>query len=335
MYKSKDPSWVDHLGVDAIGSPSGELVRETMREWSLAKHRKPSPEEICLINSLEPGKCPRCGSERIVRNGHRKDGVGLWKCRSCGLSFNPLTGTVFDGKKIPISEWTEYLLHLFEFHSVATSARDNRNAYTTGRYWLAKVFATLKGCQGGVMLEGKVWLDETYVPVDKCERAMGKDGKAPRGISSNLLAIGAATDGRSLYVVCEWASKPSKKRTLAAFRDHIKPGSTLVHDGDNSHSSLVDALGLKSEVHKTAETKGMPDRANPMDRINDVHSLLKRFLGDHGGYARKDLQGWLDLFWFIWSDPPSRYLKIVRFVQKAVSGANLIRYRAFYKKKDR
>lgn len=279
-------------------------------------------------------ECPFCGSAEIVRNGHRKDGVSLWRCRSCGKSFNPLTGTIFDSRKIPMSEWVEFLLHLFEFHSLSTSSRDNRNAETTGIYWLSKVFATLDGCQKDVVLKDKVWFDETFVPVDKKERVT-KDGKKLRGISKNLIAIGIATDGKGMYAVAEWASKPSKKRTYDLFKGHIKPGSVLVHDGDNSHSKLIKELGLISEVHPAKETKGLDDKDNPMDKINDVHSLLKRFLREHGGYARADLQGWIDLFWFIWSDPPSRYEKVERFLQMAVSGKKIIRYRDYYATKRR
>ena len=62
-------------------------------------------------------------------------------------SFTPLTNTIFDSHKIPISEWFEFLLSLFEFHSIKTSSYDNRNVESTGRYWLLKVFEVLKGIQ--------------------------------------------------------------------------------------------------------------------------------------------------------------------------------------------
>ncbi len=75
-------------------------------------------------------------------------------CRSCGRGSNPLTGTVLNSRKMPISEWIEYLLHLLEFHSVVTYARDNRRTHTTGVYWLRKVFAALEGCQDFVVLSG-------------------------------------------------------------------------------------------------------------------------------------------------------------------------------------
>ena len=174
------------------------------------------PEEAAMVNSAPVPGCPFCGSEALAKDGRRKDGVQKYLCRSCGRRFNPLTGTVFDSHKIPISEWIEYLLHLFEFHSVVTSARDNRNAHTTGVYWLRKVFAVLEGCQDSVVLSGDVWLDETYVSVGKKDRVT-KGGKLLRGVSRNKIAIGVATDGRSVVAIPEWASKPSKKRIPATF----------------------------------------------------------------------------------------------------------------------
>ena len=101
-----------------------------------------------MVNAARADRCAHCGSADVVRDGKRGDGVQKYLCRSCGKRFNPLTNTVFDSRKIPVSEWVEFLLHLFEFHSVKTSARDNRNAGTTGVYWLRKVFAVFGGVPG-------------------------------------------------------------------------------------------------------------------------------------------------------------------------------------------
>ena len=331
MKKNQDPLWSCFGLSEEV--PEERLVGSTSREWYEAKHPRPSPDEIALVNSAVPEACPFCGCGRIAKNGRRPDGVQKYSCRGCGRSFNPLTGTLFDSRKIPLSEWVEFLLHLFEFHSVKTSARDNRNAESTGKYWLAKVFSALEGCQDGVVLAGRVWLDETFVKVDARDR-QSKGGRGLRGISRNLIAIGTATDGKGLLVAAEWRSKPAKRSTLELFGKHITPGSTLVHDGDNSHRGLIESLGLESEVHPTSETKGLGDNENPMDPINDVHDKLKRFLRSHGGYARRDLQGWLNLFWFIWSEPRNRYEKAARLIKMAISANKIIRYRDLYGKKD-
>lgn len=142
------------------GSDAEKLIESTVPEWHEQKHRKPSPEEIGFINSIPIRQCPRCGSGVIARDGKGSNGIQRFVCRGCGRRFSPLTDTIFDSKKIPISEWIEYLLHLFEYHSLKTSATDNRNSETTGGYWLSEVFAVLKGIQRGVALKGTVWADE-------------------------------------------------------------------------------------------------------------------------------------------------------------------------------
>ena len=54
-------------------------------------------------------QCPRCGSPAIEGNGRDANGVRRWRCLSCGRAFNPATGTVFDGRKLPVADWTEFL----------------------------------------------------------------------------------------------------------------------------------------------------------------------------------------------------------------------------------
>lgn len=335
MRKEKDPRWGNPFayGKEVAYSKSELLILDTLSEWEAAKHPRISKPETEFINSLDMSCRPFCGSAEIVRNGHRKDGTALFRCRSCGRSFNPLTGTVFDSRKIMISEWMEFLIHLFEFHSLVSSSRDNRNAENTGIYWLSKAFSVLEGTQEGTMLKGRIWLDETFVGVEKKKRVR-KDGKKLRGISRNLIAIGTATDGESVFIVPEFVSKPNRKTTLNIFENHIAPGSTLVHDGDNSHSLLIERLSLKSEVHPTGETKGLEDISNPMDPINDIHSLFKLFMKTHSSYSREDLEGWTDLFAFICNEPENRYEKVDKFIRMAVSKRKIIRYRDLFAKND-
>lgn len=41
----------------------------------------------------------------------------------------------------------------------------NRNAYTTTKYWMKKLFLILEDWQESIMLEGNIHLDETYYPL--------------------------------------------------------------------------------------------------------------------------------------------------------------------------
>ena len=49
-------------------------------------------------------RCPHCSSVRVARktDGRR---VGRWNCHCCKSSFNVLSGTIFQGTKIPLQKW--------------------------------------------------------------------------------------------------------------------------------------------------------------------------------------------------------------------------------------
>ena len=65
-------------------------------------------------------------------------------CSSCGKTFLPTTGTIFDEHRISISEWMEYCLNLFRHVSITADSWSNKNAFATSRYWLQKLFLTLE-----------------------------------------------------------------------------------------------------------------------------------------------------------------------------------------------
>ena len=319
---------------DSQKTDAQALVEATVMEWYEAKHRTTSKEEVAFINSIPVTCCPFCGSTNFVKAGHDSSGIQRFKCVDCKHRFNPFTNTIFDEKKIAISEWIEYLLHLFEFHSIFTSAFDNRNAASTGKYWLIKVFQILKGIQDDVVLSDTVWLDETYLPVIK-SKTIAKDGKKLRGVSRNKICICCARDkhGKSLMIVTN-TSKPSLKSTWASYGSHIAPESTLIHDGEHSHSVLIERLNLKSEVHTTDETKGLEGKDNPLYEVNRIHFFLKRFMREHGSYKREDLQDWMNLLWFILNDPSDKYDKVLKFFTLAVSSPMTVRYRSVMSKKS-
>ena len=296
-----------------------KLISSTVTEWYEAKHRDPSEEEIKLINNIEITECPACGSTSLKKAGYNHEGIQRYKCKDCNVRFTALTNTIFQDRKIPISEWIEYLMHLFEFHSIATSARDNRNASTTCTYWLHKVFAVLEDIQKHVVLEGNVYIDEMFFPVIKSKTVL-KDGKKLRGISRNKICVGCGYDDKGhVLLIVENTSKPSDRSTWNAYGTHIKPESTLHHDGEKSHGILISNLNLTSIVYTSEETKGLKDEDNPLDPINDLHGLAKRFMREHGGYDRSNLQGWMNLIWFILSEPYNRFEKIRNFIEIAIS----------------
>jgi hypothetical protein len=285
--------------------------------------------EADMINSYIPTKCPFCGSERFRRRGLTESGIQRYFCR-CGKAFLPTTGTIFDDRKISISEWMEFCLNLFRHVSINADSWSNKNAFTTSRYWLQKLFLTLEGVQNGIILSGKVWLDETFYSVHSEDIVRNEDGTKLRGLSKNQICIGVATDKTNTVLFAEGTGKPSQKRTLELLRSHITTGSTLIHDEESAHEKLIRALSLESISYSSKDLKGLPDKENPMNPVNRIHAILKKFLNSHGGFKREYLQGYLDMFAFI-TNPPSELLeKVALVVKMAFENPKSLRYRDFY-----
>lgn len=191
----------------------------------------------------------------------------------------------------------------------------------------------LKGIQRDVVLKGTVWADEKLfdAPNAAKERAKTKTGSSlSRGCQ---YYVATATDGERAMFLVMGRSKPSDKACMGTYGKHIAEESVLIHDGEPSHNSFIDALALKSEVHPSAKTKGLKDAENPMDPINDIHDKMEKFMSAHPGYDRSRLQDWMNLFWFVWCTPGDKMDKVKAFLKLAVSKRIRIKYREVYGKK--
>lgn len=308
-------------------TPTQRFLQTHYRERYTARHPKLSETgEADLINSFVPVHCPYCNSEQFVKRGFTANGVQRYLC-SCGQTFLPTTNTIFDNRKIAISEWMEYCLNLFRYVSINADSWNNKNAFTTSRYWLEKLFMTLANYQQNIVLSGMVWLDETYYPVINSQIDRKEDGSKYRGLSHNQICIGAATDKENIVCYVEGTGKPSQRKTYDAFSNHISTGSTLIHDKEEAHKKLVLTLGLKNQEHLSKNLKGLKDSENPMNPINRVHDSLKKFLNAHSGFNRDGIQDYLNLFVFVRNPPHEPLEKVARIVNLAFGNPKSLRYR--------
>ena len=192
--------------------------------------------EAEMINSFEPNHCPFCGSDDFIKNGFDKNGIRRYRC-CCGKRFKPTTGTIFDSRKIGVCEWIEYCLNIFRYVSLNADLWNNKNAISTSKYWLEKLFLTLENSQSSAVLSGTVWLDETYYSLMLRDRIRDENGNLLRGLSRNQICIGVATDKEHTMCFVEGLGKPSQKRSYDTFKDHIETGSTLIHDKEKTQKA--------------------------------------------------------------------------------------------------
>lgn len=218
-------------------------------------------------------------------------------------------------------------MNIFRYVSLNADSWNNRNAISTSKYWLEKLFLTLENSQNNVILSGTVWLDETYYSLMMRERVRDESGRLLRGLSRNQICIGVATDKKHTICFVEGFGKPSQKRSYDAFKDHIAPGSTLIHDKEKTHKKLVEKLGLKSVSYSSAELKGLADSENPLDTVNRIHCLLKMFLNAHSGFSRDDLQNYLNLYSFVINPPSDHLEKVEKIIKMVFENPKSLKYR--------
>ena len=224
----------------------------------------------------------------------------------------------------------EYCLNLFRHVSITASSWNNKNAFTTSRYWLQKLFLTLENVQNSIVLSDCVWLDETFYTVRSEDIVTKDNGDKLRGLSRNQICIGVATDKEYSLFLVEGTGQPTQKRTLETFRNHIKPSSILIHDEEKAHAELVEELSLDSRAYSSKALKGLADKDNPLNPVNRCHDILKKFLNTHSSFDRDNLQGYLNLFAFVTNPPVEMLEKVELVIKMAFENPKLLRYRHFY-----
>mgnify|MGYP003313836207 CR=1 FL=1 len=303
-----------------------DFYAQKIFNWYQEKHDYPMFEEVEFLNSFERTHCPRCYSPKIIKNGYTPNLLKKYRCKDCNFSFNQLTNTFLDSKKISLGDWIQFLLGLFSFNSTKSTSFLNRNATKTGIYWLEKVFIVLKQYQENIILNKKVWIDETFVSVNKKHQKL-KNGKLYRGISRNKICICTGTNKKQTFLIVSKKSKLDEKTCFEIYKDHIEKGSCLIHDSEKSHNILVKELDLKEKKYLAKEIKALNGEKNPLHQINKIHSLLKYFLTVHRGINKDNLQNWLNLFSFIINKPFDQNLKVILFIKMAFSCNFTLRYR--------
>ena len=318
----------DKLGEEDL-TPAQALVRATHKSVYTFRHESYAGD-IDFFNQFTRDCCPWCGSDLISKRGHEKSGLQRYQCGNCKKSFSPVTGTIFEDRKLPLPAWVDFFLQLFSFESINAMTREDRRSDTTIPYWLGKVFSVLEGIQDGMVLSGRVQIDETYYPVPGKE-AVVVDGKLLRGLSKNkiCIAIGCDNSGHSCFARAGFG-KPSAGRILEAYAAHIECGSLLVHDMEKAHRKLVEELELKEEVYNSKLISKLDDADNPLGDVNRLCYLLKRFLNSHSGFDRNDLDGWLNLFSVMMNPPANKMEKAVFMLNRAMGNPKTLRFRDFY-----
>lgn len=254
------------------------------------------PTQEACIDHLEsirwPDKtvCPLCGSDHVARQ-QDGDRVGRWKCYGCKSSFNVLSGTIFQGTKIPLQKWfvaIAILLNAKKSVSSCQLARDLGMNQKSAWYMAMRIREAM--VDRDAFLLGIVEADETYIGGKPRKSDRNDDDPPKRGRGSKKLpVIGALARGGK--VVAEPSPKVTAKTLKAFLSRHILPErSVLITDEFPGYRPMGEWIPHETINHTVAYAEGLVHTQS----IEGFWSLVKRAIfGQHHHYTREHASAYI------------------------------------------
>ena len=251
-------------------------------------------QELAILYERIPS-CPVCGSHEYISYGETPEGKTRFECKDCGRYYNLISNTIFHSTNKGFDTWATYLILMSFNVPLEMSEEICEISHPTAMLWRKKIFATVNGYQDHLYLKDRVWIDETYVYDSSLLHE--DDYKKKRGLSKDLICIVVAIDiHKNTYAMICGHGKPSATRIYKALKDHIIPGSVVIHDGEKAHNLLIEKLSLKSEAYKADKNSRV--YLENMALINNMCSWLKRYIFRFIGMKAENLQSYLN--WFVY-----------------------------------
>jgi transposase-like protein len=212
-----------------------DLTAEQRQELDLVLSGRDGEAEVAAAIDAcvrDDRQCPHCGTPGAVKRGSA-NGLRRYRCKSCGKSFNALTGTPLARLRLK-ERWLAFTQSLSVGDTVRGSAAQCDVALTTAFRWRHRFLKAVKTTTAP--LRGIVEADETYLldsrkgdrQLDRPPRKRG--GKAAkRGLSREQVPILVAAD-RTGTTVSAVLPAVSALAIQAVLEPSIGPDVLLVTD---------------------------------------------------------------------------------------------------------
>jgi transposase-like protein len=270
----------------------------SQREQALSWFQQGTQSEVILNNlSQQQPECPHCHHEHAIHWGN-SHGLPRYRCKSCGKTFNLLTGT-------PLAHlrhhecWGSYAQALVDGLSVRKAAQHCGVHKDTAFRWRHR-FLTLPAKAEPAILEGIVEADETYfLESHKGERHLSRPPRkrggtaTKRGLSEEQIPVLIARDrSRTTFdAVLPQADSAALETILGPV---IQQDAVLCSDGSAIYRRFTRKARLE---HRPINLSAGIRVQSPfhIQNVNAYDSRLKGWMARFHGVATKYLAnhlGW-------------------------------------------
>ena len=251
-----------------------------------------------LQNRLEElgvnSACPKCGSNVIVKNGKRANGVREYKCTSCGGKFTLFTGTILEKTRWHWDIWIKVLEMTLNDYSIEKTVNVLERDYgcegidpKTVWLWRLKLIHAMASVPMP-KLSGVIQVDETFIRESqkgsrhlnsylKKEERKPRYGRMPSKLGNmgpEFATVTTAIDNRG-YCVCKVSGlgKLTTEQFYDSFEPHFESVSFLCSDGNNTYEEYCEMLNIPHYIKPSAYLDIIvkngyvtPDFADPVKR---------------------------------------------------------------------
>lgn len=218
---------------------------------------------------------------------------GRYKCKNTGKEFNILTGTLFQGTKIPLPTWFEII---FREHSdkrglsSTTVARDYGITQRTAWHMLHKIRNAM-GKENHQELNGTVEVDEYYEGGSLKNMHYDKKLAVKEKEHQNKKLLQGFVE-RGGNAVINIIPDRSDSTLAAGVIRYVKPGSTLYSDDNPSYQKLPPLYNQSIVVHSKGNYVCKDNKDIYTNTIESVWAVFNRTIETHIHVSEKHLQNY-------------------------------------------
>ena len=288
-------------------STQSELLNTLLQEHELrGKILQDASEEVTSKRKNKP--CPHCTSVKVHKRG-KKRGVQMYQCNECKKWYSETTGTPLYDIKLK-SKWQSYLRCMEQGMPIKKIAKELNISIQTSFDWRHKILSSLDQFVPKTLSE-EVECDELELPLnnkgsktlDREPRKRGSDFKRnteDKDITVVQVVTAVERNGNK-YLKAVESKRLSKEEIEKVFEGKLSENATLITDKHPSFRAFArDNPSIKHKALLAKEHVDKIDKSIHLQKVNNVHSQLRKFLRPFNGVSSKYLQNYLN--WYAYVD---------------------------------
>ena len=243
-----------------------------------------------------PTHCPHCQAAQL-RSWGSSHGLPRYRCKACGKTFNPLTGTAL-ARLRKREQWTRYAEVLIEGVSLREAAHrcqiDKNTAFRWRHRFLRDAAGHRAEHEAGIVEADETFFLESFKGQRNLSRpARHRGGVAgKRGLSAEQIPVLVVRD-RSGQTADFKLEKLDAAHVIAALQPLLDQEAILCSDSAGVYAAFARATGIAHRPLNIQHGPRVFDGVFHIQNVNAYDSRLKGWMRRFNGVATQYLENYL------------------------------------------